>query len=174
MLLKDTLTELSRAIRNTEVELTCVTAASAGNIIAYRTTYLYSLLEALARRYPTIEIFIGEANFRYLGKQYIAEYPSQNSNIDLYGENFPVFIRTRKELCDYPYIGDLAAIDDVLYRQDPVFQVLIAKGTMAVWEALQTDNIPKQIAIDPDSYERVNYIVDSDGDDAVLVTPWSG
>lgn len=174
MSLKDTLTELSRAIRNSKARLTCVTAASASNITTYRTTYLYSLLEALERRYPASKIFTGEDNFRYLGKQYIAEHPSKNSNIDLYGGDFSVFLRTRKELRDYPYVSDLAAIDDVLYRQDPAFQVLIAQGTMAIWEALQTDIPPERIVIDPDNYDRINYVIDSDGDDAVQVTPWSG
>ena len=145
------LTQLDRALSDKD-SLTCLTANSANNVVVYRHNYLWNLLEALRRRYPTVAIFLQEDNFKYMAREYIDQQPSYDSNIDNYGDSLPTFLAQRPELKSYPYLADLARIDNLHFLSNE--SVTVAKGTHQLWQAIQNDLTP-QVTIDPNSVEIV-------------------
>ena len=147
------LTELNQSLSGND-SATCLTADSASNIAVYRHNYLWNLLEALRRRYPTVALFLQENNFKYMAREYIASQPSYDSNIDNYGDSLPTFLAHRPELASYPYLADLARLDDLYFQQDK--SVTVAKGTLELWRAIQNDLSP-QVTIDPDTTEIVDW-----------------
>lgn len=145
------LTQLDQALSDKDLA-TCLTANSAHNVAVYRRNYLWSLLEALRRRYPTVAIFLQEDNFKYMAREYVNQQPSYDSNIDNYGDSLPAFLAQRPELTPYPYLADLARIDNLYFLSDK--SVTVAKGTHQLWQAIQNDLTP-QVTIDPNSVEVV-------------------
>lgn len=145
------LTQLDRSLSG-KSSATCLTVNSADNIVVYRHNYLWSLLEALRRRYPTVATFLQEDNFKYMAREYIADQPSSDSNIDNYGDSLPTFLARRPELMSYPYLADLARLDDLCFQQDK--SVTVAKGTVELWRAIQ-DDLDPQVTIDPNTVEVV-------------------
>lgn len=147
------LTQLDQSLSGND-STTCLTANSASNIAVYQHNYLWSLLEALRRRYPTVALFLQENNFKYMAREYIANQPSHDSNIDNYGDSLPTFLANRPELASYPYLADLARLDDLYFQQGKA--VTVAKGTLELWQAIQDDLSP-QVTIEPDITEVVDW-----------------
>lgn len=145
------LTQLDQALSHKD-SATYLTADSADNVAVYRHNYLWNLLEALRRRYPTVAIFLQEDNFKYMAREYIDQQPSSDSNIDNYGDSLPTFLAQRPELTSYPYLADLARIDNLYFLSEK--SVTVAKGTYQLWQAIQNDLTP-QVTIDPNNVETV-------------------
>lgn len=71
--------------------------------------------KVLAQIYPACFNILGDDYFNQLCRRYYFEYPSTNSNLNIYGEYFPVFMRQQleinKELKGMEYLGDLACLE---------------------------------------------------------------
>lgn len=148
------LEQLDRSLSDDEYPATYLTDSSTDNLTVYRQNYLWSLLGALRRRYPTVAIFLQEDNFKYMAREYIASQPSSDSNIDSYGDSWPTFLGQRPELASYPYLADLARLDDLYFQQNK--SATVAKGTVELWQAIQ-DNLVPQVTIDPETTETVDW-----------------
>ena len=142
--------------------LTTLSVATQNNLTVYRRNYLYALLEALQRRYPSVVYFLGEGNFKFFAKKYIYATPSRNANLDNYGAEFPFFLQTRSELRSHFFLPDLAKIDDVYYRQDENFHFEVSAGTLSVWHSVQARNIPPVLKINHKQKKSVRCVIDED------------
>ena len=164
-MLKETLDVFGAAVlqRNEQHALPIFTTTTAANLKVYRHNWLFGLLAALQRRYPTVEKVLQPDNFKFLAREFIYQQPSRVSNIDNYGENFVAFLRQRPELQALPYLSDLAQLDDVYFRHDPHYHVRVSRGSVQLWENIQADTTPAALSIDPDQHQRVSCVSDSDG-----------
>ena len=163
--LEETLTKFSAAVlqRDAQQELPIFTATTAANIKVYRHNYLFALLAALQRRYPSVVKILQPDNFKFFAREFIYAHPAMVSNIDAYGENFAAFLQQRRELQTMPYLYDLAQLDDVHYRHDPSYHVTVSEGSVALWENIQNDIPPAELAIDLTRQQRVSGVSDQDG-----------
>ena len=164
-MLKDTLNTFSQAVLqcHEQHKLPIFTATTASNLKVYRHNWLFGLLTALQRRYPSVEKILQPDNFKFFAKEFIFVYPSRVSNIDDYGENFADFLQPRPELQTLPYVGDLARLDDVYYRHDPHYHVQVSHGSVQLWQNIQTDTTPQTLSINPAQQQRISCSTDHDG-----------
>ena len=163
--LKDTLDLFGQAVlqRDAPPELPIFTATTAVNLKAYRHNWLFGLLAALQRRYPSVEKTLQPDNFKFFAKEFIFTNPSKVSNIDLYGENFAAFLQQRPELQALPYLSDIARLDDVYYRHDPHYHVQVSHGSVQLWQNIQDDTSATAVSIDPERQQSISCITDADG-----------
>lgn len=81
----------------------------------YQTNMRSALQKTLAQIYPVCHKIVGEKYFRQLARYYINEQPSEDSNLNNYGENFSDFVQfqcqQRSELNDFSYLSDLVRLE---------------------------------------------------------------
>ena len=165
MALKDTLDIFGQAIvqRGSAHDLPIFTAQTATNLKVYRHNWLFGLLSALQRRYPSVEKILQPNNFKFFAREFIFAHPAQVNNIDDYGTEFADFLQLRQELQALPYLSDIARLDDVYFRHDPHYHVQVSFGSVALWESIQADTTPTDISIDPTHKQSVRLVADRDG-----------
>ena len=163
--LKDALDTFGQAILQHDAphDLPIFTAKTATNLKVYRHNWLFGLLSALQRRYPSVEKVLQPNNFKFFAKEFIFAHPARVSNIDNYGESFADFLQLRQELQPLPYLSDIARLDDVYFRHDLHYYVHVSFGSVALWENIQAGTTPTDISIDPTQQQRVSLINDQDG-----------
>jgi hypothetical protein len=77
----------------------------------YRNNIASSLTEALERNFPAIARLIGAENFRHISGLFLRAHPPQSPLIALYGAEFAAFLETFQPLAKYPYLGDIARVE---------------------------------------------------------------
>jgi hypothetical protein len=75
----------------------------------YRLGYSLRLLEALGKGYPTLSGLVGEELFERLGREYIAEYPSNHFSVGCFGRHFSKFLATHHT--SDPKLSEIAAFE---------------------------------------------------------------
>lgn len=72
-------------------------------------------LQALELAFPTVQRIVGEAYFKQLARHYFQQQQLQAPSLTLYGAHFSSVLAEllpdRKELADYPYLADCAALE---------------------------------------------------------------
>jgi len=77
----------------------------------YRNNYRGNLHDALSGAYPVIEQLVGEAFFRLLTREFIANYPSRSANLHRYGVELADFVAAFTPAQSVPYLPDMAALE---------------------------------------------------------------
>lgn len=77
----------------------------------YRNNIATSLIEALRAGFPTLEKLLGDENFTYLARQFIAAHPPISPLMIYYGGQLPAFISEIQELTRYPYLSNIAQLE---------------------------------------------------------------
>lgn len=81
----------------------------------YQNNVRGALQKTMAQLYPVCQTILGESYFKQLLRHYIKDHPSQQSDLNRYGEYFPQFIKEqcqqRAELADFVYLADLAQLE---------------------------------------------------------------
>ena len=84
-------------------------------IEVYRTTARSLHVSVLNDAFPVCRKILGENYFTQIAKIYFKDNPSKSEDLNQYGKTFPDFceglIRTREELSEYVYLGDLAHLE---------------------------------------------------------------
>lgn len=75
----------------------------------YKNNAIHNLVSALSIMYPSVYNQLGEDAFNKVSKDYIKDNPSRDGNLDVYGINFPEFLRYHKNIKGYIY--NLAQLD---------------------------------------------------------------
>lgn len=107
-----------------------------GNISAVKQLEIYkknisgAYQKVLAQIYPACLNILGEDYFNQLCEIYRIEHPSTESDLNVYGKNFSLFIKeqikNRKELKDFVYLPELSLLEwhwhkSYFVENDPVF-----------------------------------------------------
>ncbi|HSF91490.1 MAG TPA: DNA-binding domain-containing protein [Paracoccaceae bacterium] len=77
----------------------------------YRNNVVVSLTEALAAGFPVIRTLVGAEFFAAMAKVYVAHNPPRSPLMQMYGENFPRFLKKFKPVAHLPYLPDTARLE---------------------------------------------------------------
>lgn len=152
-----TLERLSFAVRGEGELEDLIRPETSGGLYVYRMNYLFGHIDALAGKFASLKILLGEENFNFFARKYILTQPSIRENIDCYGEDFHQFLHQCSELEDIFYIQELGKLDLLWFwgRYHEVKSVDVAKGVYFIWEAICENSELKKQEVDMDSTETV-------------------
>jgi hypothetical protein len=77
----------------------------------YKNNVTVSLIRALESNFPAIVRLIGEEYFAALARLFVEHHPPKTRILSQYGATFPEFLNTFEPLADYPYLGDVAQLE---------------------------------------------------------------
>ena len=77
----------------------------------YRNTVMKGCIDALQANYPTVLRMVGEEWFRAVAALHVRERPPSDTRLQLYGVDFPVFLRNFPPAHDLPYLPGVALLD---------------------------------------------------------------
>jgi hypothetical protein len=80
----------------------------------YVEAYTARLVEVLAGDYGATKANLGEESFAALAERYVREHPSRHPNLNVFGRNFPAFLRRQRGVS--PLARDLARLELALTR----------------------------------------------------------
>jgi hypothetical protein len=106
--LRDSQEQFYRAIFDNSQKMTGIDNA---RLNIYRQTIFHSLHHALSSSYPVIVKLVGEDFFRFLGQQYIEQYPSVSGDLNRYGDVFFQLLQSLPETEKLPYLADVAQLE---------------------------------------------------------------
>ena len=98
-----------------------------------------SLMSTLKIHYKSVLTLLGEELFLEFAQSYILENPSTTPDLELYGFDFPDFLRKNSTL---PYIRDIAVLD-------------IAHARSSIAPDYQQNSISEFQSIKPQDYEKI-------------------
>lgn len=88
----------------------------------YRNTFTHTLTRALKLCFPATQRLVGEEFFEGAAQIFIGKRPPRAAWLDLYGREFPDFLRSFAPAASISYLGDVAelewAVNDALHAAD--------------------------------------------------------
>ncbi len=76
-------------------------------IEVYQEDYQARLTEALKNTYRASYFLLGDREFKHLAKDYISSYPSQSSDLDDYGFDMELFLKSHQLGKEYPFLSSM-------------------------------------------------------------------
>jgi Putative DNA-binding domain len=104
-----------------------VSAMLAGHVPAnrldiYRNTFILTLTKTLRLCFPVTQKLVGEEFFAGAAQIFVGERPPRAAWLDLYGDEFPEFLRSFPPATSIAYLGDVAelewAVNSALHAAD--------------------------------------------------------
>jgi len=77
----------------------------------YRNTFAHTLTRALRLCFPVTQRLVGEEFFEGAAQIFIGERPPHAAWLDLYGSEFPTFLRSFPPATSITYLGDVAELE---------------------------------------------------------------
>lgn len=82
----------------------------------YKNNVTVSLVRALQSNFPAIVKLVGEEFFTALARVFVTNHPPKSRILAQYGAEFPGFLATFEPLAAYPYLSDVAQLEQ-LWRE---------------------------------------------------------
>jgi hypothetical protein len=79
----------------------------------YRNNLLATAQQALAISFPTVLTLIGEGLFNYASHELLISSPPKHGDWALWGDDFPTLLSNLVQLSDYPFVADIAQVDQL-------------------------------------------------------------
>lgn len=79
----------------------------------YRNNLLATAQQALGISFPTVLTLIGEGLFNYASRELLILSPPKHGDWALWGEDFPSLLGNLAQLSDYPFVADIAQLDQL-------------------------------------------------------------
>ena len=79
----------------------------------YRNNLLATAQQALAISFPTVLTLIGEDLFNHACRELLISSPPKHGDWALWGEEFPSLLSNLTQLVDYPFVADIARLDQL-------------------------------------------------------------
>ena len=79
----------------------------------YRNNLLATAQQALAISFPTVLTLIGEGLFNYASRELLISSPPKHGDWALWGDEFPTLLSNLVQLSDYPFVADIAQVDQL-------------------------------------------------------------
>lgn len=77
----------------------------------YRNNVTISLIRAMEANFPITQRLLGEQYFSGLAREFVQKHPPQSPLIFHYGDAFSAFLKAQDDLSDYPYLSDIAQLE---------------------------------------------------------------
>ncbi len=88
----------------------------ARGVAAYRANAAAHAAETLRARYPTVLAMLGGEAFDSLSAAHWNACPPTRGDLARFGDEFPGWLRQRRDLAAWPWLGDCAHLDRALWR----------------------------------------------------------
>jgi hypothetical protein len=111
----------------------------------YRNTFLAGLTKALRLSYPAVDRLVGAEFFDFAAHVFIADHPPRAAYLDLYGGEFPAFLRDFSPAASLAYLADVARLEWAI------------NGAMHASDAEPLD-LAKLAAIEPEDQNRLGFV----------------
>lgn len=82
----------------------------------YKNNIIAARISALTDLYKNIVTFLGEDFFHSAARHYAQTYHGTDSNLNLYGENFGLFLKSLPQCDPFPYLNDLCLFEYQMRR----------------------------------------------------------
>ena len=79
----------------------------------YRNNVTVGLVRALEFNFPAIRKLLGDVYFAGLAREFAQAHPPQSPLMFFYGNDFANFLEKQSDLTDYPYLGDVARLEQL-------------------------------------------------------------
>lgn len=93
----------------------CLTSAASGNdekrFAVYRNNVTVALVRAMESNFPSVVRLLGQDYFAGLARLFVQNHPPKTRLLFEYGEAFCGFLDSFEPLSSYPYLGDVARIE---------------------------------------------------------------
>jgi hypothetical protein len=80
----------------------------------HRNNVTQSLIDALQAGFPVTQHLLGEAFFAATARTFLRQHPPRSPILMLYGADFPDFLRSFAPVQAWPYLADLAALEQAM------------------------------------------------------------
>lgn len=98
----------------------------------YRNNATVGLMRALEANFPAIRRLLGEVFFRGLAREFLRDHPPRSPLLFTYGDAFADFLASRAELEGFPYLSDVARLEQLWRRAyHAEDQAVLTAGEMA-------------------------------------------
>ncbi len=87
-----------------------------GRFALYRGNLTVTWDKVLSAAYPVLRELVGEEFFSALARAYGMARPSQDPDLNRFGDSFAAFLETFEHVADYPYLPDMARLEWALHR----------------------------------------------------------
>jgi hypothetical protein len=77
----------------------------------YRNNVTVSLVRAMESNFPIVRRLLGEQYFAGLAREFVQKHPPRSPLMFHYGDTFSDFLKAEEDLGDYPYLGDVAKLE---------------------------------------------------------------
>jgi hypothetical protein len=77
----------------------------------YRNNVTVSLIRAMESNFPVVRRLLGEQYFAGLAREFVQKHPPQSPLMFHYGASFSEYLKTEDDLRDYPYLSDIAKLE---------------------------------------------------------------
>lgn len=82
---------------------------------AYRANAGASAERALAAVFPTVQMLVGDEDFRALAREFWRARPPQRGDLGEWGDALPDWLASHAQLAAWPYLADAARLDHALH-----------------------------------------------------------
>lgn len=122
---------------------------------AYRANAEASAERALATAFPTVQMLLGDDDFRQLSREFWREVPPQRGDLGEWGDALPDWIASHGQLAAWPYLADAARLDGALHRceraaDDPPERASVARLGDTDPSELQVEFMPGVALVESD------------------------
>jgi uncharacterized protein (UPF0276 family) len=90
--------------------------AAAERLGIYRGNLFANWTKGLAAAYPVVQQLLGDDFFGGLARAYGKAYPSQDPDLNRFGERFAEFLAGFEHVAEYPYLPDMARLEWALHQ----------------------------------------------------------
>jgi hypothetical protein len=77
----------------------------------YRNNVTVSLIRAMESNFPVVRRLLGEQYFAGLAREFVQQHPPKSPLMFQYGAAFGDFLKTEEDLANYPYLCDVAILE---------------------------------------------------------------
>ncbi len=77
----------------------------------YKNNVTVSLIRAMESNFPAIQKLVGDEFFTPLARVFVEKHPPKSRILSQYGSAFAEFLDAFEPLADYPYLGDVARLE---------------------------------------------------------------
>jgi hypothetical protein len=88
-----------------------IKGGSARRYGVYRNNVAFSLVRAMEANFPVVRRLLGEEYFAGLARECVQKHPPRSPLLFEFGEDLAAFIDGEEGLRDYPYLGDVARLE---------------------------------------------------------------
>ena len=126
----------------------------------YQRNLLANAQRALQITFPTVLQLIGKALFNFATKKMLQKTPPAQGDWGLWGDEFPVLLKTLPQLIDYPYVAECAELDLARHKLERAEDRDVKMSSLQLLAELDPDNIEITLSENIEFWSSIFPIVD--------------